>query len=154
MEVQPQARRREPETRLRLVTASRHLTQSFHTARCFHRHLKFCTQVTHHIIAFSHIKMSGDVELDSFKPTGLLGLKRDAPIPLVPDELDMFQDEDDLGFKPTGLLGRTNTLKSGLQDDMHMDSETVEEEAEYTFKSTGLLKPTKERGMDLGASIL
>lgn len=98
--------------------------------------------------------MPGDVELDSFKPTGLLGLKRDAPIPLVPDELDMFQGENNLGFKPTGLLGRTNTLKSGLQDDMHMDSETAEEEAEYTFKSTGLLQSTKERGMDLGASIL
>lgn len=99
--------------------------------------------------------MSGDLELDSFRPTGLLGLKRDAPISLVPEELDTSQDEDDLGnFKPTGLLGRTNTLKSDSWDDMRVDSETAKEEAGDIFKPTGLLTRAKERSVGLGAQIL
>lgn len=91
--------------------------------------------------------MPGDVELDGFRPTGLLGRGRDTPIAIASDGDALSKDSDNVveglgSLKPTGLLRRANTSKNAVESDMHVDvdaSELVVEGSMEMFRSTGLL---------------
>lgn len=91
------------------------------------------------------------MEVDTLQPrAGLLGLERETPIPIPPDEDDPAVDEEGLGtLRPTGLLSHAMASRSGLD----VDEETLEQEAEDRFKPTGLLamkRATEKRAKSVG----
>lgn len=90
------------------------------------------------------------MEIDTLQPrAGLLGLERETPIPIPPDEVDPAEEEGLGTLRPTGLLSHSMGSRSGLD----MDEETLEQEAEDGFKPTGLLAMkgvTEKRAKSVG----